>query len=55
MDLEDSADDIDYKIDDIVELNYLDPLYGNQSRLTYDQWVEKTTRVKRVSEIFYKP
>ena len=55
MDLEDSAEEIDYTIDDIVDLNYLDPLYGDRSRLTYEEWIERSIAAKRVSEVFYRP
>ena len=53
MDLEESAEEIDYTIDDIVDLNYLDPLYGDRSRLTYEEWVEHTVKARRVSDLFY--
>ena len=35
MDIEDKADEIDYAMDEIREVNYLDPLYGDMSRMTY--------------------
>ena len=53
MDLEESAEEIDYTIDDIVDLNYLDPLYGDRSRLTYEEWVENSVKARRVSDLFY--
>ncbi len=53
MDLEESAEEIDYTIDDIVDLNYLDPLYGDRSRLTYEEWIEHTQKAGRVSQVFY--
>ncbi len=35
MDLEDKVDEIDYAMDPIRDTNYIEPLYGNQSRLSY--------------------
>ena len=48
MDLEEKADEIEYSIDGIVEVNYKDPLYEDNSRLNYPQWIERTDQVKAV-------
>ena len=55
MDLEDKADDIDYSIEDIHELNYLDPLYGSSSRMSYQEWISQSESTKAISKIWYEP
>ena len=36
-------------------MNYLDPLYRDRSRMTYEEWIERSVAANRVSEIFYRP
>ena len=36
MDIEDRQDDIDYEVEKILEINYLDALFGLQSKMSYD-------------------
>ena len=36
------ADLIDYEIDDMLEWNYLDPLFKNDSKLTYEDWLKRS-------------
>ena len=55
MDLEENQDDIDYVIDEILEENYLDPLYGEKSRLTYLEWLHNSSNKKEVARVFYEP
>ena len=54
MDLEDLEDTIEYTCDDIVEQNYLDPLYDTQSRLSHGAWIDASRAKKSISEVFYK-
>ena len=37
MDLEEKENDIDYSVEEMVDLNYLDPLYGNKSKMSYEE------------------
>uniref|UniRef100_A0A7S3I0M2 Uncharacterized protein n=1 Tax=Favella ehrenbergii TaxID=182087 RepID=A0A7S3I0M2_9SPIT len=55
MDLEDKESDIDYAVEEMVELNYLDPLYGSNSKMSYMEWLEKSECVKQISQIWYTP
>lgn len=55
MDIEDKADEIDYAMDEIREVNYLDPLYGDMSRMTYEEFVNASDAKKSISGIWYDP
>jgi hypothetical protein len=55
MDLEDKVDEIDYATDDMLEQHYLEPLYGTLSRLPYEEWRDKSTKTKAISEVWYVP
>ena len=55
MDLEEKQQDINDSIDDILEENYLDPLYGDESKLTYEVWRERSSQKKEVARVFYEP
>ena len=55
MDLEEKQQDINDSIDDILEENYLDPLYGDESKLTYEVWRERSSQKKDVARGFYEP
>ena len=55
MDLEEKQQDINDSIDDILEENYLDPLYGDESKLTYEVWRERSSQKKDVARVFYEP
>ena len=55
MDIEDKADDIDYAIDEIVEYNYLDQLFGDNSKLNYQEWKEQSIKKKAISLLWYEP
>ena len=48
-------DHIDKVVEDIVELNYLDPLYGNKGKLTYEQFVDLSEYKPSISSIWYDP
>ena len=49
------ADEIDYAIDDILEWNYIDPLFRNDSKLTYEEWLKRSNQVEQVNLIWYYP
>ena len=36
------ADEIDYAIDDMLEWNYVDPLFKSDSKLTYEDWIKRS-------------
>ena len=55
MDIEDKADDIDYAIDEIVEFNYLDQLFGDNSKLNYEEWKAESSKKKAISLLWYEP
>ena len=55
MDLEEKQRDINDSVDDILEENYLDPLYGDESKLTYEVWQERSSSKKDVARVFYEP
>ena len=48
MDLEDKVDEIDYAMDPIRDINYIEPLYGNQSRLSYQEFVAQSESKKNI-------
>ena len=39
----------------ILEWNYLTPIYGNYSRLSYDEWKKKSNKKKYISKVWYQP
>ena len=55
MDLEEKENDIDYSVEEMVDLNYLDPLYGNKSKMSYEEWLDASERMKQISSIWYDP
>jgi len=55
MDLEDKENDIDYSVEDTVDLNYLDPLYGTKSKMSYEEWLDVTERTKAVNKVWFDP
>ena len=55
VDIEGKDADIEGAIEDIVELNYLDPMYGNKGKLRYDAWVDASETTKSVAKIWYDP
>jgi len=55
MDLEDKAEEIDYATDELLEENYLEPIYGTASRLSYEEWKAASLKVKSICEVWYVP
>ena len=55
MDLEEKDQDIDYASDDIREVNYIDTIFGDQSKMTYGEWRDTCHQKAEIREIFYKP
>ncbi len=55
MDLEDKVDEIDYAMDPIRDINYIEPLYGNQSRLSYQEFVAQSESKKNINQVWYQP
>ena len=55
MDLEDKENDIDYSVEETVDLNYLDPLYGTKSKMSYEEWLDATERCKAVNKVWFDP
>ena len=49
------ADEIDYAIDDMLEWNYLEPLFKIDSKLTYEDWLKRSNTTKQVNLIWYHP
>ena len=54
MDLEDKADEISYTLEDLLNDNYLDPLFGHASRKSYEEWVSESGRNRNISGIWYE-
>jgi hypothetical protein len=54
MDLEDKETDIEYLTDDLLEGNYLEPIYAANSRLAYEEWLTQSKQ-KKISELWYVP
>ena len=48
MDLEDKVDEIDYAMDPIRDMNYIDTLYGDATRLTYQEFVTQSEAKKNI-------
>ena len=55
MDLEEREEDMVSTYEEILEVNYLDPLYGDESKISYAVWCERTADKPEVFEIFYQP
>ena len=55
MDLEDKEDEIDYIIDDMLEWNYLEPIYELKSAITYEEWVETSAKQRCIYDVWYNP
>ena len=54
MDLEEKEQDIDYSCDEIREDNYLDPLYGDESKLSYEDWQARSRDKPEIAKVFYE-
>ena len=39
----------------IVEDNYLEPIYGLLSRLSYDEWCTRSCEKPEIRQVFYDP
>ena len=39
--------------EEIIELNYVDPLYKNNANLSFEYWLELQSSLKRISKIWY--
>ena len=55
MDLEEKQADIKDVCETIREVNYLDPLYNTDSKLSYDVWRERSSEKKDIAGVFYEP
>ena len=55
IDFDGKKDHIDKFLEDIIELNYLDPLYGNKGKLTYGQFVDLSEYKSSIASIWYDP
>ena len=40
-------------IEDLRELNYLEPIYGTESRLSFVDWNYRTKKLKNISQVWY--
>ena len=54
MDLEEKQQEISDSIDEIIQENYLEPLYGVKAVLTNEEW-QKGSISNNVARVFYKP
>ena len=55
MDLEDRQEEIDYALEDTIELNYLNPLYGNISKMSYEEWINASEKAENINLVWYDP
>lgn len=55
MDLEEKSDEIEYSIEGICDTNYKDPLWGDDSRLSYEEWRDRSMKVKAIYNVWYEP
>ena len=55
MDLEEKQADIRDVCETIREVNYLDPLYNTDSKLSYEVWRERSSEKKDIALVFYEP
>ena len=53
MDLEDKQEEIEYALEDTIELNYLNPLYGNKSKMAYGEWLDASETKQNISNVWY--
>ena len=55
MDLEDKSEELDDMKDDLREELYLEFLFGSKSRVTYEEFMQISTREAKIYELWYKP
>ena len=55
MDLEDKDGEVQEFLGDIIENNFLEPIFGVDSRLSYDEFVSKVCESKAFHKLFFKP
>ena len=55
MDLEDRDGEVQDFMGDIIENNFLEPIFGVDSRLSYDEFVNKVCLSKAFNKLFFKP
>lgn len=51
--LQDQENSIKNCVEDMLELNYLEPIYGLNSRLDYSDWSKKSQTLKSISQVWY--
>ena len=54
MDLEDKKGDLDDNLESFVEDVYLEFVFGVSSRLTYQEFLDKSVKSREVSDLWYK-
>lgn len=42
-------------IKNVVEFNYIDPLFEDQSRLSYEMWRDRSTFIYSIYMVWYEP
>ena len=55
MDLEDKDLEVQEFLGDIIENNFLEPIFGVDSRLSYGEFVNKICVSKAFNKLFFKP
>ena len=50
---EEKKRDMKDKIEEMIELNYVDPLYGRISNLNHEYWGELQSSLKRVGKVWF--
>ena len=53
--LADKAPDIDAKMDEIIDEHYVEPLFGVTNRLSFRKWLEMSSNMKHIKNLWYKP
>lgn len=51
--LQDKEDSIKNCVEDLLELNYLEPIYGLNARLDYSDWSKQSQTLKSISQVWY--
>ena len=49
----DAQEEIDYTIDDMLDQNYLDPIFGSLPKISLDKWKENSRAMQGISQIWY--
>lgn len=55
MSLDEKADEIMFSVSSVVDINYIDPLFQTESRLSFEKWRDRSIYTKQIYKVWYVP